>query len=143
LQKNITETIEQDVRFSEVDSLGIVWHGHYLRYFEDGREAFGKKYNLGYLDFYSNGYVVPIVNVQCDYKRFLRYGDRILIETTYMPCEPAKIIFNYRLINAGTGETVVTGSTLQVFLSRDDLVLQLTNPDFFQDWKIKRGLIDL
>lgn len=38
------------VRFSEIDSLGILWHGHYIKYFEDGREAFGAEYNLGYMD---------------------------------------------------------------------------------------------
>jgi len=141
LQKSLTNTIQQSIRFSEVDSLGIVWHGHYLQYFEDGREAFGKEYNLGYLDFYSNGYVVPIVNVQCDYKKFLRYGDRIIIETTYTPCEPAKINFQYRVINMDTNDIIVKGSTVQVFLSTNNLVLQLTNPDFFQDWKMKQGLV--
>ena len=29
------------VRFSEVDSMEVVWHGEYVRYMEDGREAFG------------------------------------------------------------------------------------------------------
>ncbi len=28
------------VRFSEIDSMQIVWHGEYVRYFEDGRESF-------------------------------------------------------------------------------------------------------
>lgn len=137
----LTNTIEQDIRFSDVDSLGIVWHGHYVQYFEDGREAFGKQYNLRYLDFYNQGYVVPIVNIRCDYKQVLRYGDRIVIETTYTPCEPAKINFSYRLLNAVTGDLVVTGSTTQVFLSKDGFTLQLTNPDFFRDWKEIQGLL--
>jgi acyl-CoA thioester hydrolase len=141
LQKSITHTIEQDVRFSEVDSLGIVWHGHYVQYFEDGREAFGKKYNLRYLDFYDNGYVVPIVSLQCDFKRSLRYGDRMIIETTYIPTASAKLNFEYKIINAGTNELIITGSTSQVFLSSGDLVLQLTNPQFFQDWKETLNLI--
>jgi len=140
LKKQLINTIEQDIRFSDVDSLGIVWHGHYVQYFEDGREAFGKEYNLRYLDFYKQGYVVPIVTIQCDYKRVLRYGDRIIIETTYTPCEPAKINFNYRLLNALTRELVVTGSTTQVFLSKESFTLQLTNPDFFKDWKEIQGL---
>ncbi len=140
MKKQLINTIEQDIRFSDVDSLGIVWHGHYVQYFEDGREAFGKQYNLRYLDFYTQGYVVPIVNIQCDYKQVLRYGDSIIIETTYMPCEPAKINFKYRLLNAATGELVVTGSTTQVFLSKDGFTLQLTNPDFFKDWKEIQGL---
>ena len=135
MQKSITHTIEQDVKFSEVDSLGIVWHGHYVQYFEDGREAFGKKYNLRYLDFYANGYVVPIVDLQCNFKRSLRYGDRMIIETTYIPTLSAKLNFQYKIINASTNELIITGSTSQVFLSSGDLVLQLTNPQFFQDWK--------
>ncbi|WP_448699591.1 acyl-CoA thioesterase [Mucilaginibacter sp. AW1-3] len=141
MKKKLVTTIEQDVRFSEVDSLGIVWHGHYVQYFEDGREAFGKKYNLRYLDFYEHGYITPIVNIQCDYKKVLRYGDRIIIETTYIPCLPAKINFEYRLINADTKELVVTGSTMQVFLSSADFVLQLNNPEFFQEWKLKMGMM--
>ena len=51
------------VRFSEVDSLHIVWHGHYLKYFEDGREAFGNEFGLGYLDLYSNGLLIPVVRI--------------------------------------------------------------------------------
>lgn len=141
MQKGITNTIEQDVKFSEVDSLGIVWHGHYVRYFEDGREAFGAKYNLRYLDFYAKGYVVPIVNLQCDFKRSLRYGDSMIIETTYVPTLSARINFEYTIRNAKTSEVIVTGSTSQVFLSSSDNALQLVNPPFFQDWKETLGLI--
>ncbi|WP_214073200.1 thioesterase family protein [Mucilaginibacter sp. dw_454] len=141
MKKDLVNTIEQDIRFSDVDSLGIVWHGNYVQYFEDGREAFGKQHDLRYLDFYKHGYVVPIVSIQCDYKQILRYGDRVIIETTYKPCEPAKINFTYRLLNAATGSLVVTGSTTQVFLSKDGFTLQLSNPDFFLDWKLKHEII--
>jgi acyl-CoA thioester hydrolase len=140
LQQSLTNTIEIAVKFSDVDMLGVVWHGNYIRYFEDGREAFGKQYGLGYMDVY-NGYVVPIVNVNCDYKRFLRYEDRVIIETVYTPTESAKINFAYRLLNAKTGELIVKGSTVQVFVHRDNFELQLTNPDFFLEWKQKHGLI--
>ena len=26
----------------------VVWHGEYVRYMEDGREAFGRQYGIGY-----------------------------------------------------------------------------------------------
>lgn len=29
-----------EIRFSEVDSMKVVWHGSYAIYFEDAREAF-------------------------------------------------------------------------------------------------------
>jgi acyl-CoA thioester hydrolase len=141
LQQSLTNTIEIEVKFSDVDMLGVVWHGNYIRYFEDGREAFGKQYGLGYMEVYNAGYVVPIVNVNCDYKRFLRYEDKVIIETVYTPTESAKINFDYRLLNAQTGELIVKGSTVQVFVHRDNFELQLTNPDFFLEWKQKQGLI--
>jgi acyl-CoA thioester hydrolase len=85
--------------------------------------------------------VVPIVNIQCDYKLFLRYGDRIIIETTFVSNLAAKINFEYRILKADTRELVVTGSSVQVFLNADGLVLQLNNPEFFQDWKEKYGMV--
>ena len=135
MQKVVSDRTEIRVRFNEADPLGIVWHGHYIRYFEDGRESFGSKYGLGYLDFYNQGYIVPIVSINCDYKRSLKYGDRLVVETVYLPCEAAKLKFDYRLYSAGSGELVAKGSSVQVFLERNNSVLQLTNPPFFEAWK--------
>ena len=64
-ENNLVCKTEVLVRFNEADPLGIVWHGHYIRYFEDGREDFGKQFGIGYLDFYKNGLVIPVVNVDC------------------------------------------------------------------------------
>ncbi len=135
MQNELSDRTEILVRFNEADPLGIVWHGHYIRYFEDGREAFGNKYGIGYLDFYREGLIVPIVNVQCDYKRSLKYGERVIVETKFIPCEAAKLKFTYRLFNTKTSQLVATGSSMQVFLDRETSVLQLTNPPFFEAWK--------
>ena len=127
------------VRFNEADPLGIVWHGHYIRYFEDGREAFGNIHGLGYLEVYKQGFVIPIVSVHCEFKRSLRYGDSVIVETKYIPCEAAKMKFDYRLFNAATNELVATGSSVQVFLDKDGSILQLSNPPFFEEWKKEHG----
>lgn len=141
MKKELTDRTEILVRFNEADPLGIVWHGHYIRYFEDGREAFGNTHGLGYLEVYKLGFVIPVVSVQCDFKRSLRYGDRVIVETKYIPTEAAKMKFTYRLFNAATGQVVATGSSVQVFLSKDDSVLQLANPPFFEDWKKQHDLV--
>lgn|SRR6187551_3741124 len=138
-KRGLTVETEIHVRFNEADPLGIVWHGHYIRYFEDGREAFGVKYGLGYLDVYKEGYIVPIVSVDCDFKHSLKYGDRVTIEATYIPCEAAKIHFQYVLYNADTKAIAATGSTLQVFLDREKSNLQLINPPFFEEWKKRQS----
>lgn len=138
--KKLSNRTEVLIRFNEADPLGVVWHGHYIRYFEDGREAFGNMHGLGYLDVFKQGFVIPIVSVHCDFKRSLRYGDRVIVETVYIPCEAAKMKFNYSLTNAATGEIVATGYSVQVFLDKNESILQLANPPFFEDWKRRHGL---
>lgn len=125
------------VRFNEADPLGIVWHGHYIRYFEDGREAFGKKYGISYLDFYHQGLAVPVVSVQCDFKKPLRYGDTVLVETTLIHSAAAKLRFEYKIFENNTRALVATGSSVQVFVDAKTFELQLTMPTFFEAWKKK------
>jgi acyl-CoA thioester hydrolase len=142
MHKGLSDRTEIAVRFNEADPLGIVWHGHYIRYFEDGREAFGAKYGVRYLDFFKQGYVVPIVSVQCDFKRSLKYGQTVIVETKFIPCAAAKIKFSYRLFNAETNELVATGSSVQVFLDKTNSLLQLINPPFFEEWKKQHKLVN-
>jgi acyl-CoA thioester hydrolase len=137
MERQLESKTEIRVRFNEADPLGIVWHGHYIRYFEDGREDFGNQYGVGYLDFFNQGFIVPVVHVDCAFKKSLRYGDSVIIETRYVPSEAAKIQFSYRLFNKNTKELVATGSSVQVFLDREHSVLQLLNPPFFDEWKKK------
>ena len=125
------------VRFNEADPLGIVWHGHYVRYFEDGREAFGKEYGISYLDFYHQGLAVPVVSVHCDYKKPLRYGNTVVVETTYQPSAAAKLRFDYKIFESESRELVASGYSLQVFVDVKTFELQLVNPPFFVSWKEK------
>ncbi len=135
--KSLTHRTEMNVRFNEADPLGIVWHGHYLRYFEDGREDFGKTYGLSYLDFYRQGIAVPVISVECQYKKPLRYGDQMIIETTCVELISAKLQFEYKIFDAANNSLVAYGSTLQVFVDAKTFELQLTNSDFFENWKNK------
>lgn len=141
MQKILSGKIEINVRFNEADPLGIVWHGHYIRYFEDGRESFGNEHGIGYLDFYRQGIVIPIVSIHCEYKRSLKYGERVIVETTYVPCDAAKLKFEYRLYNPVTGQLVANGDSVQVFLDKETSSLQLTNPTFFENWKKQQGFL--
>ena len=139
-ENNLVCKTEVLVRFNEADPLGIVWHGHYIRYFEDGREDFGKQFGIGYLDFYKNGLVIPVVNIDCSFKKSLRYGDTVIVETSFIPCDAAKIQFSYRLYNKVTKELVATGHSIQVFLEKENSTLQLLNPPFFEAWKRKNNV---
>ncbi len=136
----LTSQLEFRVRFNEVDPLGIVWHGHYVRFFEDGREDFGANHGMAYMDIYKQGFVAPIVNINCNYKKSLEYGDVAVVETTFVNHQAAKIIFNYKIFLKSTNEIVAEGSSVQVFLDNEKRQLQLVMPDFFEKWKKEQGL---
>lgn len=128
------------VRFSEVDSMRIVWHGAYLRYFEDGREAFGIRFGLSYSQVYSKGYTMPVVDLTCQFKQSLAMGDSAVVEVFYLPCEAAKVKFEYHIYRESDHVVVATGTSVQVFLdSNNELVL--VNPDFYVEWKKRWNLI--
>lgn len=137
--EHLMVTQEIRVRFNETDPLGIVWHGYYITYFEDGREAFGRKHGISYLDVFDSGYTTPIVKSSCEHKLSLRYGDVARIETTIIDTPAAKMIFRYKIYDANN-EIACTGETIQVFLDSKG-ELQLSNPPFFEAWKRKVGLI--
>jgi acyl-CoA thioester hydrolase len=134
----LTYTTSIRIRFSEVDSMGIVWHGNYIKYFEDGREAFGNKYGINYLDFYRQGVLIPLVKITCDFKKPLVYGDVAIIETRFVNCYAAKLQYEYIIYKENTNEVMATGSSTQVFLNSDN-ELMLDFPPFFLEWKKKHG----
>ena len=128
-----------DIRFSEVDSMSIVWHGSYVQYFEDAREEFGRKYHLEYLRIYDNGYYAPLVELKLNYKQPLQYQHQARVVITFRPTDAAKIVFDYEVFDVETNQLAATGHSVQVFIDRDrNLVLQ--TPEFFQKWKEENGV---
>lgn len=138
-QKELIHTLEIPVRFSEVDSMGIVWHGNFIKYLEDGREAFGQAYGIHYMKMYGQGYMVPLVHIDCQYKKYVRYGQKLLVETRFVNQQAAKIVFHYTVRLQQSGEVVAEAKTIQVFVTHEG-ELVLTMPVFFDEWKTQYGL---
>ena len=138
--KTITSEHSLPVRFNEVDSMGIVWHGNYIQYLEDAREKFGLKHNIDYLTIASQGFQIPVVDINIKYKKPLRYGDSVKVISTFIDTQAAKIIFNYQLFHEASGELCTAAETTQVFFNLKG-ELQVVPPAFFIEWKRKVGLL--
>ncbi len=128
---------EINIRFSDTDAMGVVWHGNYLRFFEDGRENFGKEFGLEYLDMYKSGFFTPIVKSEISHKAPIFYGDKVKIITKFIPQRAAKLVFEYEIVNIDSGAICAIGKSIQVFLGVEDRQLELSAPQFFIDWKNK------
>ncbi len=132
----LSSCVEVKVRFSEVDSLRMVWHGVYLRYLEDAREHFGLQYpGLGYTDFYHSGYIAPIVDIRLEYLTPLRYGTTVRVECYYVPVRGAKIVMGFRVVDAQSDALAAVGYSVQVFVREGETQLELVDPPFYSEWK--------
>ena len=141
LIKELINTTTFRVRFSEVDSLRIVWHGHYLKYFEDGRDAWAKQFGFDFTEvFEKHGLLMPLASSHMDYKYPLRYNEIGLVETTFVNSPAAKMIFRFKVYDENRTQLKATGETVQVFMDTFH-VLQLNTPPFFEEWKRNHGLL--
>jgi acyl-CoA thioester hydrolase len=135
--RHLEHTTEVSVRFEEVDSLRVVWHGHYLSYFEDARVAFGRRYGIDYTDTLEAGFAVPIVYASIDYHASARYGDVLDVIARLYWVESAKLLFGYEVRRHDDGELLATGETVQVFTELEGhmcLVIPQFMKDFYARW---------
>ena len=73
-------TIKVPVRFSEMDPIRVIWHGNYLKYLEDAREAFGREYGLSYKRMVDSGYYCPILDYHVRFTHSATYEDTLLVD---------------------------------------------------------------
>lgn len=136
--KTLTNRIKIKIRFSEVDSIKMAWHGSYVKYLEDGREEFGREFGLEYMHMFNSGYVAPIVDMHLQYKQTVTIDDTIIVETTYVPNRAAKLVFDYKIYRESDMALVLTARTIQLFMSHDG-TFEVSNPEFFAKWKEQWG----
>ena len=130
-----------DIRFSEVDSMNVVWHGSYMLYFEDARELFGEKYGLTYMGYFDHGYFAPLVEMNFQWKKPIRYGMHPRIDIIYRPKKAAKVIFDYEIHDTTDDSLIATGHSVQVFMDTN-YQLVLYSPEFYEEWQKKWGVYE-
>jgi len=120
---------EIKVRFNEVDSWGIVWHGHYIAWFEVGRMALLKKFQLLPQDFTQMGYIAPVVDLKCFFKEPARMEEEILIRTSVLKPTKAALTFRFQILRKKDGKVLASGEETQVLLTLDGRMLYIIPQD--------------
>lgn len=127
--KPLVVTTHRTVRFEEVDTVGMVWHGRYPSYFEDARVKLGDKFGIGYQDFIREKIMAPIKSMHIDYHHPLRFNERFSITALLHWSDAVRINFEFRIHNAENRLTT-TGYTVQLMLDHNAEVLFVT-PKFY------------
>ena len=109
--------VEETVRFNEVDEWGIVWYGNYMAWFEVGRMALLRQFDLLPKNMVELGYIAPVINLKCDFKQPASSGERIIIRVTVEKPEIAALIFKFEILRKEDRALLARGETTQVLMT--------------------------
>ena len=112
----ITQSTSFRIRYGETDQMGVVYHGNYAQFFEIGRIDWLRAIDISYKNMEENNIMLPVVSLQCDFKKSAEFDDEITVKTTLKKIPTAKIEFDYEITNQ-KNELLTTGSTTLVFVS--------------------------
>jgi acyl-CoA thioester hydrolase len=122
--------IEFDVAFHDVDMVGVVWHGHYLRYLENARWALMNRLDYGLERMLASGYMWPIVDLQARYVNPARFGDRLQARASLVEWEH-RLAINYVVTDVADGKRILRARTVQAAVDGRSGELQFACPARF------------
>jgi acyl-CoA thioester hydrolase len=118
--------IHLKVRFCEVDPYQVVWHGHYISWFEVGRNELASRFGLDPMQLKEVGLMAPVVDLLCKFKLPARYDDEVIIRTTMQRSKTAKLIFHYTVMR--DHEVLAEGSSTHVLTDLKGTMLYKVPP---------------
>lgn len=111
----ISNEIEIRIRYAETDQMGVVHHGNYPLYLEMARIEWLRKLGISYKEMENNGFALPVVSLNINYKKTIQYDDVITVSTILKKRPTVRIEFEYEIKNS-SGEILSTAKTVLVFV---------------------------
>lgn len=131
-----TET-EILVPFHDVDSMEVVWHGHYAKYFEVARCEFLESFNYGYRAMKASGFAWPIIDMRTKYVKPIHFGQKIKVSCSLREWE-YRLKVEYLITDAITGEKLTKGYTCQAAIDMSTGQMCFESPPVLQQLLIQK-----
>ena len=122
----ISATIEATVAFHDIDIVGVMWHGHYLKYLENARWALMIKIGFGFEVMNASGFAWPIVEMHVKYVHVAKLDDQLRVRASLVEWEN-RLAVNYLIVRAD-GERLARAKSVQVAVDAHSGALQFTTP---------------
>ena len=116
--------------FHDVDLMGVVWHGHYLKYLETARWRLMDRLGYGFTAMRDSGYLWPIIEMHVRHIRSAAYGDRLSVTASLVEWQ-SRLAVNYLVADAASGERVARARSVQVAVLAKTGELQFASPADF------------
>lgn len=132
----IVVEVKRRVHFNEVDVLGIVWHGRYPAYFEEGSEELGRQCGLSYKDFYEHKLHAPIVKLHIDYYQPLRLAEEFTIQSALVWDDSSRLNTEYYLLKED--KSIATrGYTIQLLTNAKTGEVCIISPPLLERLRVR------
>lgn len=99
--------------------MGIVYHTHYLDYFEAGRTEALRNLGIPYRDLEADGIIMPVVKANVHYQSPAHYDDPLVVEVTFKEMPSVRVPIEYAVHREEESETLVTGHTTLCFMDAE------------------------
>ena len=99
--------------------MGVVYHTHYLDYFEAGRTEALRDLGVAYRDLEESGIIMPVVEVNVRYHGPAYYDDVVVVEVSFEEPPAVRVPIEYRVRREGEDETLATGHTTLCFMNAE------------------------
>lgn len=97
-REEITHDTHLRVRYGEVDSMGVVYHGHYLVYFELGRTEMLRSLGATYREVEAEGTLLFVIEAGLKFLRSARYDDHLTVRTRLASVRGVRLRFEYEVL---------------------------------------------
>lgn len=101
------------IPFHDVDVTRVVWHGHYVKYFEIARCALLDKIGYNYQQMEESGYAWPVIDVRIRFAQPLYFQQKIVVNAKLVEWEN-RLKINYVITDLETKQRLTKGYTVQV-----------------------------
>lgn len=116
-----------EVPFHDLDPVGIVWHGNYVRYIELARCALLEKLGYNYDAMGQSGYAFPVIDLQLRYVQAARFKQKLRVLAWIADYE-YRLKLGYRIEDALTGQRLTKGHSVQAAVELASGELCLASP---------------
>ena len=110
------------VRYAETDAMGIVYHTNYIVWFEVGRGEYMHQQGHDYAQLETQGYYLPVIEVQARYVAPARYGDLVTVRTRVEEARSRQVTFAYEVVMVETGQLLATGLTKHICVDEEGAI---------------------
>jgi acyl-CoA thioester hydrolase len=121
-------TAEFTVPFSDLDPMGVVWHGNYAKYFEYARTKLMQTFDFDHDVMLHSGYLWPVIQLSVKYIKPLRYQQQIRIMACLEEWEN-RLKINYLITDCSSQITLTKGYTIQVAVEQNTQKMCFASPD--------------